>query len=547
MEKNICKINENILNDFSTYSVNIEDNKNSNSSISSNIDVNVRKLYYPDNTETFEVSVAKDSVCTVPIEVTYNSLIADLRKINNMGIYLIEPQIYNIASSIKENIDCLNVKLAEVHPGFNIRKDKIQNFQAGCTIDSKGNCFKNDLRDGFPATKGKFDISFINTFATDEKHQLLLLHPLIAPIMGFLAVQGQSFKIPIMALSSPSSCERDLASKLAISLAISPDFDRTNLDYKNRQKEIFSCLSSNFGVPVCIYNIDKKSSSSYIKLLSDLSTPVYSSGEKVIQLNAYTKRNYTNGTTILLTTKTPLFSQICLDSLDVFSGVFPLDFKEGELFKDSASLLRVKTYIDKNQGVVLPEIVHQMMKTNFDALLQTLNRDTKDLQDKLICTTLSNYTFSKDVELLFYEWGFYFAALKMVTKILSTVYSLNWDADKIIQYMLDTLLKTLKKKNCFCIDNLIVDEFYPLLLENKYKEGKDKDNQTIVYVKNSTFKKLSTRFLDDWGIQGYSHLKLKDILVDKKLMIAFAPNKFYKNVDSKTVCYGLVKMKEEAV
>ena len=144
--KNNHKINENILNTFKKYTINIPNNADNSSCSSFNIDINIRKLSYIDNTETFELSVRKDSGWTTPIEVTYNSLIADLRKINNMGVYLNELELFSISKFIKHNICDFNVKLAEVYPGFNVKNGKIQNFQAGYTVDHNGNFFKNDPR-----------------------------------------------------------------------------------------------------------------------------------------------------------------------------------------------------------------------------------------------------------------------------------------------------------------------------------------------------------------------------------------------------------------
>ena len=539
--KNNHKINENILNTFKKYTINIPNNADNSSCSSFNIDINIRKLSYIDNTETFELSVRKDSGWTTPIEVTYNSLIADLRKINNMGVYLNELELFSISKFIKHNICDFNVKLAEVYPGFNVKNGKIQNFQAGYTVDHNGNFFKNDPRDGFPDAKGKFDISFINDFAIGDKHKLLLLHSLVAPFFALSAIEGQSINIPVIALNSKSSCEQIAAYRLAMSLAISPDFNGTNLDYRSEKKDICPCLSSNFGVPVSIYNVDEESLNSFIKFLSTLSTPVYSSGKKIIQLKNYIKRNHTNGTTILMTTIKPLLSLTFPDFPDIFSSVFPLDFEENELFKDASSLLRVKKYIEQNQGIVLPEIVHHIMKTNPRTLLQRLNKEKEDLQNGLIHTVLSeqNYLFSKDDEILLDEWGFYFATLKVVTEILLNVYSLNWDANAIIQYMLNTLIQILMEKRKLCRDSLIQDVLYPDLLKLKVDEIK-KGDITIVYVRSEAFKGLIEKFINEYHLD-CKVTTIKNILASKKLIIPFSGNTYYKNVHIHGKCYGVVK------
>lgn len=516
---NVNKINTTSLNDFKVYTVN-------------NVDFKVRKLSYIDGKEKLEFSVQKKSGWTTPIKGSFKTLIADLENLKDMGVYLGATQLHDIYNTILKERENLPIKLAEVNPGFNGKKEAL-NFQAGCTINYTGDFFRNDPGDGFPEVKGDLDssciTSFIKNFATSVKHQLLLLHTLIAPFIALLAIYGKTVKTPIMVLNSESPREQDLASRLAISLAISPEFFVTNLDYNNRKKDIPNCLSSNYGLPIRIYNVDEKTSDSYIKLLSVFSTPQNKKKTLV--------SNYESKTSVLMTTAQPIFSLLYPDSLNIFSSVFPLDFKRDELFSNTDLLLAQDEYIQEHQGMVLPEIIQHIMVKTPDCILKELEEERKNINKTIIPNSLIKYNakFSKEEKILLYEWGFYFASLKITTKILSAVYSLDWDADAIINYMLDTLIQALQEKTNV-IGELIQQELYPSLLNHAEKGVTPKNDSSVLYIKSKNLGTIVKKFKDEHGLE-LSYTKFIDELANQKIIIPVSNNKYYKNVHNLGQCY----------
>lgn len=506
------------------------------------LDVYIRKLQKNNGDVTIGIYVKqkfdKDEFCSCPMEVRADRMISDLRKLKAKGLKLNSIDINKIENLIKDNWVDLPIKQVPMNLGFNTKGKKIEHFVGACTVSADGKYYKNEDSDRLPELRGTLDVELLKRVLSNKKRRLVVLHGLLAPLVGLEVIFEGNQYCPIVIIIGESRTGKTTLARFVESLCVHLGYKVTILNFNSTDISRLERVKGNKGIVVLMDDTSLTSAKNLEKIVYSLadrdSRDRCNSNREGISL----EENETHGTSFIMTSEYNPLLNVNPDNLGVNARAFPLIVEgSSDLFEDVQLINEMEHSMEKNTGVLLPMIAKWM----FDHKLNEADtfRNMVDTEKK----NLEKLISEKDGIIL--SWLSYFAYMRIVASALKDITGIDVETDEVIQYMASTIKNNVCDQKEETTSSLVVNELHPSLITlEELKDDKSKDmcrKDGNLYIRSRRLKKEINTFISENNIPK-THLGIIGEMKARKLLKQPEAGKWYKHVSGYGQCYCLAEL-----
>lgn len=327
------------------------------------------------------------------IDLTPSNLVQDIKKLANWI-----PKFNNLKT--KDNIlfsqalydKLVNSEFDVYEPirtlGWQHEKNHYCCYAGTQLLGHRGETLFNELATGFPkANNIQCDYPNIlnNWMRNNAKRQAVLALSLAAPLAGLMQ------KNILVALVGNSSSGKTVAAKLATSLFQSPNYERTNLTFRETENTLRKRLHGNEGLPVLIDDISLCCTSNYHSIICSLANDTSNNW----LLNRQSEMVQHWHTTIFLTSEKSLLDSSCKKYNATLGRLIEIPISVNDLFDNSEQARTIKQFYESCNGVMGNNFVRYVIKNHRKNIHNLYAKWIQELQGK---NTDKNQILSRQIE-----------------------------------------------------------------------------------------------------------------------------------------------------
>lgn len=401
-----------------------------------------------------EMRINRNGDMTPRLVINPSKVVRTLSNLMEYGIELDSSTLKEFKKKLTEEWKNIPIRLVPIKVGFNLDiNGEISSFRSGITVGKDGSFYKNEPEDALPRAKGCMDISTLTKVLKNKKRRLIVLHGLIAPLVGIASIENSNESNPILLITGDSSTGKTTMARYGQSLSIDPLYGVTSLDFDSTEKYLLKMLGQNFGIIVMIDDTSLGLKTDYKRLIYSLANQA---GRTAIG-QEYGR----SGTSIVLTSERNIIYSVPADYKGIHARIFSLEIKDQkDLFENSDMVREVEQSTNDNHGQLLPVIVSWMFKKTLPKV-----KEMVEFEKEKIAATY------KETDNIVTRWYRYFAYMKVVAMALEDELDIKVNVEEVIQYMIDEIKLTLMKRSTEETNEKLKEVFWELYRRSVKKEG----------------------------------------------------------------------------
>ena len=403
--------------------------------------------------ETIEIKLKnpETNMETTWITLRPSKLPGDLQSISDYGFLLRNIEFNALYSYIEDNYSSF-LRYEDVKTfGYN---DKTDDY-FGALRASNGELFTYDIAKTAPSYNGS-DYELISAIKKCNSYsinnQIILMHGFMAPCISMFPELFANN--PILGVIGSSSTGKTTMGNLLLSLGCNPEDENYSLSFGSTNNYILEKSGDNCGIPILV---DDTSESSNLKTLEDFLYKLANGkgrGRVSVNRGISTERPKTIKTSIMVTSETSLIERLENGKSGLTGRYYELTIKAKDLFDDASGASDIRKTAHENYGFLLPSMMAELQRYGIDNFKADVECE---------CESINN-TY-KDPEVIC-RWHAYFAVCKVLSKMLNSSFSLNFDSFGIIEKMRSDLFKQFKLQKESSLEYIVREDILPDILNS---------------------------------------------------------------------------------
>lgn len=497
----------------------------------------IRKIEHPDGVVSIEImaeqvfdSNVKIYTRPIVIEVGARKLVKNLQRLGDMGLRLNAVDINRIKEIIDTNWTSLPIKKGQVVLGFNGEYGNIHSFKAACTVGVDKKFYRNEATDDLPVFRGEFDKVTFEKVMKNKKRRLVVLHGLVAPLIGLFVLRGDNVNNPVILIFGDSSTGKSTLALYVISLSANLGYSNVVMSFNSTVLALLEKAKSNMGVPVLIDDTSSGTNINYEEL-------IYGLAEKYGRIRLTSNKGQVNvvknelhGTSYIMTGESNIMDEISSEKKGVYGRMFPMEVDK-DLF-DKKLIDEVNASMEQNSGTLLPLIVQWIFEKGIEEVLNSVEAKRNE-----VLSSMENKVTDETRGIL-NRWSTYFGCLHVVGQAIEDVTGIKVDVTEVIDFMTEEITTGLHSFNEDSLKVLVAKELYPALRNRVLDADCEivKDGRFVkdgkLYIRPDKLKEEIRHFMSNNGIKN-TNIKVIRRLLEKGNYIEIIDGQACRNLGVK--------------